>query len=38
METRDAQDFKRGVDVQELADSAYGRLFQLGDFAEEVDD
>jgi hypothetical protein len=38
VEARDAHDFRRGVDVQELTDSAFGRLFSTGEFAEEVDD
>jgi hypothetical protein len=38
MEQRDPQELKRGVDVQELSESAYGRLFSTGEFTEEVDD
>jgi hypothetical protein len=38
LEARDPQELSRGVEVQELSESAYGRLFPAAGIDEDVDD
>jgi hypothetical protein len=38
MEQRDPHELKTGVDVQELSESAYDRLFTSNDCTDDVDD
>ena len=38
MEPRDPHELKTGVDVQELPESAYDRLFPSNDSSDDVDD